>query len=216
MRRPSAQGIVLLATLWLAGALAPRVDAQESAVDPWAELQNVRTALIESPQAADFVQTYTPAGFSTGDEERGYLHLGLPACLRWDYEEPYPRSYLLCNRTVWAWSPDEERGDRYLNVPEDEAGLDFLLLSTERLRNRYDAEARAADNGNIVLELVPKAPESTFSEARIELDPSQRQPVRFSYADREGNRTSFTLTLFRPLEDPTHFTPPQSVEWIDG
>lgn len=185
-------------------------------IDPWGELQNVRVALIESPQEADFVQTYTPAGFSTGDEESGHLYLGLPTCLRWDYEEPYPRSYLLCNQTVWAWSPDEERGDRYLNVSEDEAGLDFLLLSTERLRSRYDAEARTTDNGNIILDLVPKESKATLAEARIELDPSRREPVRFSYADQEGNRTSFTLTLFRRVEDPTRFSPPQSVEWIDG
>jgi outer membrane lipoprotein-sorting protein len=178
--------------------------------------------LAEAPLEARFVQTYVPAGFSTGDEESGTLSLALPGCLRWDYEDPYPRNYLLCARTVWVWSPDETMGDRYLEVSRDEAGLDFLLLSVERLRERYEAELDRSADGEVrialtVLEAAPSAAvETAFTHAEIVLDETSGRPSRLAYTDREGNRTAFELGDYSPLESTARFEAPSDIEWIDA
>ncbi|HEX4966125.1 MAG TPA: hypothetical protein VF173_35270, partial [Thermoanaerobaculia bacterium] len=58
-------------------ALAARVSADE--VDPWATLKTVRQSLVDAgPTGASFVQTYIPAGFSSGEKESGKLALALP------------------------------------------------------------------------------------------------------------------------------------------
>jgi outer membrane lipoprotein-sorting protein len=198
------------------GLLSP-LAADEAA---WAELERARQELAAAPLAAEFVQTYVPAGFSSGDEENGRVYLSLPSCLRWDYEEPYPRSYLLCAQTVWAWSPEEPVGDRYLAVSREEAGLDFLLLSVDRLRLRYAASLGTADGTSgdeaIAIDLASLTDEAPFARARITLDGASRRPVRLEYTDREGNSTRFDLTSFAALADHGLFLPPEEIEWIDG
>lgn len=185
--------------------------------DPWEALRAVREALIaDSPLAANFLQTYVPAGFQTGEEENGRLFLGLPSCLRWDYQEPYPRSYLLCEETVWAWSPDEPIGDRITDVSRDEAGLDFLLLSVDRLAERYTVSADTITGGLVTLSLTPHSPTAPFQRAWITLDSTAGRPTEIAYRDQEGNETRFVLTLYRQLEDESLLAPPQGIDWIDG
>jgi outer membrane lipoprotein-sorting protein len=187
----------------------------------WEALAAARERLAAAPLEAGFVQTYVPAGFSTGDSESGTLYLALPGCLRWDYEEPFPRNYLLCASTVWVWSPDEEIGDRYLNVSRDEAGLDFLLLSVERLRERYEARLDPATEGEVRIALAalagePTGGETAFTEAEIVLDEVSGRPVRLGYTDRDGNETSFALADYKPLEGGGFFEAPADIRWVDG
>lgn len=185
--------------------------------DAWEALRTVRQALVaDSPLTAVFEQSYVPAGFTDGERETGRLLLGLPTCLRWDYREPYPRSYLLCEQTVWAWSPDEPVGDRLTDVSRDEAGLDFLLLSVDRLSERYAVASETDDAGWVHLTLEPRAPTSAFAKAWIALDPASGRPTEIAYRDREGNETRFLLTAFEPLEDASLLAPPEGVDWIDG
>ena len=199
-------------TLSLGLVSAPAVAAD---VD-WEALRVVReTLLVESPLVATFVQTYVPAGFTSGEEESGRLLLGLPTCLRWDYEEPYDRSYLLCEQTVWAWSPDEPVGDRLTDVSRDEAGLDFLLLSVERLSERYAVESRTIDD-TVHLALTPHTDDAAFTRAWIVLDRASARPNEIAYRDREGNETRFVLSDFAPLEDASQLAPPDTIDWIDG
>jgi len=211
LRAPLRLATPLLALVLLASATAA------AAEDPWEALRAIRQDLVaDSPLAADFEQTYVPAGFSSGERENGQLMLGLPSCLRWDYEEPYPRRYLLCEQTVWAWSPDEPVGDRLLDVSRDEAGLDFLLLSVDRLSERYTVESTSADDALVRLTLTPHSPTAPFEQAWITLDPAAGRPTEIAYRDREGNETRFVLSRFRPLEDEALLSPPDGIDWIDG
>jgi len=208
MRRPG--------NLWLwLGLIATMAATAPAADDPWAPLRSARESLsANSPLAAEFVQSFIPAGFSSGDSERGRLYLALPDCLRWDYEEPYPRSYLLCGDTVWAWSPDESVGDRFDHVSRDEAGLDFLLLSVDRLSERYAAAVSRGADGTVQLDLEPLSDEAAFRQATIRLDASTGYLLEISYSDHEGNRTLFELSSFGPSEGSERFSPPDDIEWV--
>jgi outer membrane lipoprotein-sorting protein len=183
--------------------------------DPWASLRSARENLAaNSPLTADFAQSFTPAGFSTGERETGRLYLALPDCLRWDYVEPYPRIYLLCGDTVWAWSPGEPVGDRFDRISRDESGLDFLLLSVDRLIERYAVTGSDEANGSTRLDLDPLTDEAAFQEATIRLDASTGYPLEISYSDTEGNRTHFELSSFAPSAARDPFTPPDHIEWV--
>lgn len=214
-RRPSLGGTVA-AVLLLVGATALVPSPAAGDEEAWRLLEGARQRLVESsPLAARFVQSYVPAGFSSGDEESGRLYLALPTCLRWDYEAPYPRSYMLCGRTVWSWSPDEPVGDRLLEVSREEAGIDFLLLSTERLRERYEARLENGTSAAARVLLEPKRDEVAFTRATIDLEADSGRPCQISYVDRQGNTTRFELTDYRPAEDEAIFEPPD-IRWIDG
>lgn len=192
-------------------ASAPSDDA-----DPWQLLARLRRELATgSPLAGDFVQTFTPAGFTTGETESGHVSLSMPDCLRWDYLEPYRKSYLVCGSRAWSWVEAEPRGQRITIDPDEEMGLDLLLLPAEELAARYRARVEAGTDGEIELALEPIDPESPLVAANLTVAAGGDRPAALDYRDREGNVTGFRFSNWRRLEDGEGFAPPTGVEWTE-
>jgi hypothetical protein len=203
------EATVALAAALLLGSPGP-VAAQE---DPWAALAALRLGLEEGgAQSWDFQQTFLPAGFSTGELETGRLVLGLPRCVRWDYHDPYPKSFLLCGSELHAWNPGEPVGQIYA-LDEAQPGLDLLLLSVSVLRSRYDATVERQNGARRIL-LTPRGTASDLlQEAELVLAPGGQRLQRLAYRDAEGNRTTFDFTNARAFRGRGVFTPPRDVRW---
>lgn len=185
------------------------------APSPWQTLDGLREALVSAgPTGYDFLQTYVPAGFSSGESERGTLALALPECLRWDYAEPYAKSFLLCGDTAWAWNPGETSGRRHAVERAEEPGLDLLLLAVDELRQRYDARRETDDDGAVRIHLQPRERLETLADATLRLAPGGDRLLSLSYRDQEGNATRFQLSDPRPLDAAgDRFHPPGDVVW---
>ncbi len=199
--------LVLLLTL----ALVP---SAARAVSPWELLEKLRDNLQRSgPVTGKFQQTYIPAGFEDGDQESGYLSIWLPDCLRWNYEQPQAKSFLLCKDEVYFWNENESGGRHYRIEPEQEPGLDLLLVEVARLKERYVAENAKLGDGTyeITLALPPDA-ERPFS-AKIRLEPVSMRVVGMEYTDEEGNLTRFEISDYQQLRHTALFKPPQGIEW---
>lgn len=200
----------LLATLVTLALPAASATAQS----PWTLLEEMRTGLQGAgPQTTAFTQTYIPAGFSSGDQEKGYLSLWLPDCMRWSYEDPQVKNFLVCEGEVYYWNDEEPGGRRYRVDPEQEPGLDLLLLPVERLRERYVASSEKIDSGYQIT-LSQPAEVGTFN-ARIELDESRQRIKLLEYTDAEGNLTRFELLDYERLAHTALFKPPSEIEWIE-
>ena len=213
-----AATLAAYAILWGHAAAAAPI-AQATPADPWALVQTLRSALADdAPLQAKFEQTFVPAGFSTGETERGTFSLALPDCLRWDYEEPYPKSFLICGKDAYSWNRGELSG-HYLEVAaKDEPGLDLLLLPTQELRRRYQASVKAGPSGAPEIQLTPlERAANTPVSATLQLDGAGKRLVGLSYADGEGNHTRFLMSDYHPLRaaDNTVFTPPAQIRWQD-
>jgi outer membrane lipoprotein-sorting protein len=210
MRRPS---FLLLAAL----ALLPLGAAAQDA-DPWMTLKNVRQSLVDAgPTGANFVQTFTAAGFSSGDQESGRLALSLPDCMRWDYTTPFPKSFLLCGGTVHAWNEGDQTGHRYRVDRKKEPGLDLLLLGVDELKSRYQATAKAVADSKVEIALIPKKKDiAELTDATLTVDPASRRVVAVAYHDREGNLTRFEITGYQDLARQGSFSPPGNLRWVDG
>lgn len=207
---------LLLSLLLCVGLALPAVAAGDDAPpDPWQTLDGLRRALVDAgPTGYDFVQTYVPAGFSSGESEGGTVALALPGCLRWDYAEPYAKSFLLCGDTAWAWNRGETSGRRQMVDREEEPGLDLLLLAVDELRQRYEARGERGDDGTLLVHLQPLEPLETLSDATLRLAPDGERLLSLSYRDREGNATRFRLSDPRPLDGTgDRFEPPEDVVW---
>jgi outer membrane lipoprotein-sorting protein len=197
------------AFLALALAAAPSVAADS----PWTVFDKLRGSLASAgPQSVRFTQTFLPAGFDQGETETGTLAISLPKCLRWDYGEPFPKSFLLCQETVYYWNPGETRGHRYPVENEEAPGLDFFLLTTDDLRLRYNATAEQEDDG-LHVQLSPIRPTDDVVALEVLLDAKAGRVKRLSYQDSEGNTTRFELADYRPGVEPGTFVPPAGVEW---
>lgn len=211
LRRLAPSFVAAMALAFLGAA---QVTAAATPIDPWEALKELRLHLAASGDlAAEFTQSYVPAGFASGDEERGEVRLALPDCLRWDYADPYPKSYLLCGSRLHSWVRGEPQGQKLFVDAEDQAGLDLLLLPIADLGSRYEATAAAVAGGRIAVTLKPSRPEVRLAEATFELDPSTQRPTALSYRDRDGNTTRFRFGEFRLIDEPAAFTPPPTLEW---
>jgi hypothetical protein len=153
--------------------------------------------------ATDFVQTYTPNGFTSGEKESGQLALAVPDCLRWDYEEPFPKGFLLCGEIAYQWTPGEPTGRRIQVEARQQAGLDLFLLPVAALQERYLATVE------------PKGELIEVEQARLALDAATLRPRWLAYSDLEGNRSRFDFSAYRTLADRDAFTPPPEVDWRD-
>ncbi len=186
------------------------------AISPWELLEQLREDLQRSgPITGKFKQTYIPAGFEDGDHESGYLSIWLPDCLRWNYEQPQAKSFLLCGDEVHFWNEGESGGRNYRIEPEQEPGLDLLLVEVAKLKERYVAGNEKLGDGTyeISLKLPPDA-ERPFS-ARIRLEPVSMRVVGMEYTDEEGNLTRFEISDYQRLRHTALFKPPQGIEWTE-
>ncbi len=189
--------------------------ATPASADGWDALRALRARLESQTQAADFVQEYVPAGFSSGDRETGRLTLALPGCLRWDYDEPFPKSYLLCAERVWTWNPGESSGRTFEIDAQEERGLDLLRLGVERLAERYTAEL-VGDPGATAIRLEPLGPAAEISVATLTLSADGGGLAELSYRDVEGNTTRFEFSGQRPLAAAAaDLSPPGELTWIE-
>jgi outer membrane lipoprotein carrier protein len=208
--------VLLVLTLFVTAAGASF--AEDGAA--WAVLDTARKSLATSgPERAEFVQTYVPAGFSSGEEEAGRIAFRLPDCLRWDYAEPYPKSFLVCGERVYSWNPEDRRGQTAAVDRESQPGLDLLLLPVDELSGRYDASAESAGAGRVAVHLEPRAGmagQTELTGATLVVDTRSDRLVEVSYQDREGNRTTFRITGYEALPDRSVFDPPDGISWEEG
>jgi outer membrane lipoprotein-sorting protein len=209
------QQFLLTASVLLLACAAVAAQAP-AGPDPWTTLQGVRQSLVDSgPTGATFTQTYIPAGFSSGDAESGRLALALPDCLRWDYQDPYPKGFLLCGGVAHSWNPQDKTGRRYRIDRKNEPGLDLLLLGVDDLKNRYKATTRTVDGGRVAVDLAPKGQVDALTDASLIIDPAAQRLVEVSYHDREGNLTRFVIKDYKGLPRQGQFSPPGGIRWED-
>lgn len=192
-------------------------DAEEaSRRDPWAVLEQLGTYLSSAPIEVEFVQTFIPMGFTSGDQESGIMALMLPDCIRWDYLEPFPKIFLLCDETAYAWNPGEKTGRRYRIAAPDQAGLELLRLSTKHLKERYSAAIERSSENELIINLVPKSPGGEITAAKLMISPAIDRLIELEFRDADGNLTNFEMTNHRALVARGRFTAPSQLTWLEN
>lgn len=197
---------------------APAAGSKSDEGGAWTTLSALRQGMIQAgPLGARFVQTYVPAGFTSGEKETGTLALALPDCLRWDYTEPYPKSFLVCGETAHYWNPEDHSGQRYSVDRKKEPGLDLVLLGVGELEERYQAREKPTDGGRVEVTLTAPGEEGReIRKATLLVDPGAERLLALSYEDAEGNLTRFEISDYHPLADRGAFTPPDGIAWKEG
>lgn len=219
MRSPTRKVLATAICLLLAAALAgsaAAAGASHNGQDAWKLLELVRTRLVAAgPTQAQFLQSYVPEGFTKGDSEHGVLSIALPDCLRWDYRDPYPKSYLLCGTVAYSWNEGEEAGQRTILDPEKEPGLDLLLLGVHDLSKRYRAQLVSQPSGALEIHLANLNPQANIISAVLTIDHRREHVVALAYKTRQGDETRFTFSGFKPLSNRAAFIPPRTIHWIE-
>jgi Outer membrane lipoprotein carrier protein LolA len=221
--------VACLVALVAAGAPAGRIGAASAtavsspairpagapaATDPWRVLTEARAEFERAAWTADFVQTYVPAGFTSGERESGRVSLALPGALRWDYEVPYPKVFLVLADTAYTWNPGETAGRRVVMADDERQHMALLRLDLEALAKRYTAASSTTADGLIEVALTP-TDEAEIQDAVLTFEPRHHRLVALRYADLERNVTEFSLSGHRVASGEDLFAPPPGIEWLD-
>ncbi|MCZ6506907.1 MAG: outer membrane lipoprotein carrier protein LolA [Acidobacteria bacterium] len=188
--------------------------APAAAQDAWTVLAAARAEFERTAWTADFVQTYVPAGFSSGETETGRVSVALPGTLRWDYDVPYAKVFLVRDDMAYTWNPGESTGRRTLLAPAEREHLALLELDLAALEARYEAALTHLEGGPEVT-LTPLDETADIRAATLALEPASYRLLRLRYSDFEGNTTEFRLSGHRVAADTGLFWAPTDLDWLE-
>ncbi len=186
-------------------------------------------ALVERMQAfyegtkdftADFEQRYTYKAFKRTQVSTGRVAFSKPAVMRWDYEKPSKKTFVLAKDKVYAHDPDAMLLTvASIGTNQLSASVTFLW-GQGRLADEFDIVKTACkDCQGTQLTMTPKKPDPRFKRIILEVDPKTAQVLKSTVIDPDGSENAIT---FKKLEtnvglQPDHFklTPPEGTQIQD-
>jgi outer membrane lipoprotein carrier protein len=167
---------------------------------------------------AHFTERYQGMGMDR--TETGTLTLRKPGRMRWAYDAPSGKIFVLDGKFAVSYTPGDSQALRTPAKQLDDlrSPLRFLLGHTE-IAKELDGLALTLVNGGYTLSGTPKGMQQTVQSIGLTVDAAgQIRAMRIEQTD--GSTTSFTFTDIRenvpaPDSDFT-FTPPPGVTVING
>jgi outer membrane lipoprotein carrier protein len=171
---------------------------------------------------SQFHESYSGAGLAR--DESGELWLEKPGKMRWQYEQPTSKLFVVDGKNAFFYVPSEHQVRRMPAKKLDDfrSPIRYLLGHT-KLQNEFNklsiSSEQPKEAGDIVLEGVPKGMEDRVQRVVLEINPTN-QISRIRIEEVDGSVTEFT---FRDIQENVavnpslfHFTPPQGVEVVEG
>lgn len=211
--RISLTAPLLLALLCLSAppafAQSPAQDLVRRVDDHYNHLRTLR---------ARYTERY--AGMGMDRTESGTLTLKKPGLMRWSYDKPVGKVFVLDGHYAWFYTPGDAQVSRTPAKQLDDlrSPLRFLLGHTQ-LAKELDQIATAPDGANFRITGVPKGMAQRVHLLTLVVTPAGViQDMKIEETD--GSTTSFTFTGIEenvaiPPSDFT-FTPPKGIPVVDG
>jgi outer membrane lipoprotein carrier protein len=172
---------------------------------------------------ARFTETYTGVGISR--TESGTLRLKKPGRMRWDYDQPRPKLFLIDGTTAWFYVPGEHQARRtpIKQLDDLRSPLRYLLGKT-KLEKELEGlslgpDVKLVNPEDVVLRGIPKGMSERVAQTLLEITP-QGLISRILVEELDGSSTEFRFLQQREnveLSDREfHFVPPPGVEVVAG
>jgi outer membrane lipoprotein carrier protein len=145
---------------------------------------------------ADFLQVYKYKGALRKVQSSGTMQVKKPGFMRWDYEKPYKKLFLVDGKSLYLYTPEDNAVQVKKNFSSDSlsAAVTFLWGKGKLVDSFYVSKANKPEYGPTVLELIPKKPESGFSKIYFVLDESTGAVQRSVIFDSAGNENRVTFS----------------------
>lgn len=210
-----------LALLFSLSLLAGRSSADDSAVSRIAARVDLRYNNLRTLKT-DFQEIYNGAGLARS--ESGELLLQKPGKMRWQYEQPTPKLFVVDGKSAFFYVPSERQARRMPAKKLDDFRSPIrYLLGHSKLQKEFTKLAISSEApkqpGNVVLEGIPKGMEERVQQVLLEITPSN-QISRIYIEELDGSTTEF---IFRNIQenvsikpDLFRFVPPKGVEVVES
>jgi outer membrane lipoprotein carrier protein len=160
-------------------------------------------ALVERMQAfyektedfkASFKQDYKYKAFRRTQTSTGTVTYKKPGLMRWEYENPSPRTFVLAGNKVYAYDPPAQTltvGS--VDTNKLSASVTFLF-GQGRLADEFHIKKGAcADCKGTLLVLDPAQPDPRFRQVRLEVDPKTAQVLKSTVVDPDGSENTIAF-----------------------
>lgn len=174
--------------------------------------------------SADFIQTYTRVALSKTSESRGQLALKKPGLMKWTYEKPAKKLWVVDGKKLWVEDPEEMQvfvDDNY-KTTELTSSIQFLWGEGKLTDNFKPSVGKAADyaeapKGAEVLELKPKSGAS-YTKLVLFVDAGTGAVSASTIFETAGNKNHFKFNDVRIdsglAASDFAYTPPKNFEVI--
>ena len=237
--RPLALLTVLVA---LPGAIVLAADTSPEAA-PAVRALEARYRDAKTLKAV-FLQSYSD-GSQTVQAESGTVYFSQPGRMRWEYESPENKLFVVDGKTVWFYVPADRTVTRAPVKESADWRTPFVLLTGKaRLSQLCDqidlAEHRVGKPNHVVLRCLPRGekpaaqsapeqddallgiatPSRQFDQVFLELDPATGELAAVRVLEPGGIEVEFRFGDWRynlPLPELFfHFQPPEGVAIVGG
>ncbi len=142
---------------------------------------------------ARFQQTYTYAGFGRRQVSSGTLRVKKPGMMRWDYEQPAPKTVAVKGSRLVQYEPEERQAyvDEKFDSSAMSAAVTFLLGKGDLAR---EFDLSTGEGGALVLR--PKEPDPRVESIALTVGPAG-EVTATRVVDGAGNVNEVRLTAVR-------------------
>lgn len=173
---------------------------------------------------ADFEQFYYSATVSTPLHEKGKLYFKKPNLMKWEYEDPEEKVFLIKDDFFWDYNKEDKTLIKYdLSRGEENSEVIALLSGQVSLLDDYSVELNPFPTesvGTIQIKLTPKDEDSSDTFLLLEINENTWFIQKLISFDWAGNKTEFRFSKVKTninLPDRTfELRVPSDVEIIEN
>ncbi|HEY8997979.1 MAG TPA: outer membrane lipoprotein chaperone LolA, partial [Edaphobacter sp.] len=159
-------------------------------------------------------------GMGMNRSESGTLLLKKPGRMRWNYDQPEGKVFVLDGKFAWFYTPGDAQAQRVPAKQLDDlrSPLRFLLGHTQ-LKKELGGVAVTSDSHGIHIAGVPVGMEQRIKALTLDVTP-EGAIQHMKMEELDGATTEFVFSKVEEniavRENDFRFTPPSGVEVVDG
>lgn len=182
---------------------APKVQAAPAAPPAGKAMTPEVKDLVDRMQAfyektqdftANFKQDYKYTAIRRTQSSTGRVIYKKPGLMRWEYEKPSMRTFVLAGEKVYAHDPEAQTLTvGRIDTNQLSASVTFLF-GKGRLADEFSiAKGECKDCKGTLLVLDPLKPEARFRQVRLEVEPKTAQVLKSTVIDPDGSENAIAF-----------------------
>ena len=167
------------------------------------DLKNVITKIQKTYDetknfTAKFKQKYTQKVLKRSEESEGILYFQKPGQLRWDYNKPTKKSFIVNNSTLWLYQPADKVV--YVNKCFKQDALTAsiaFLWGQGKISEQFDTawlDEKQSNKSDYYISLIPKQKNSIFKKIILTVDKNKFFVKESIVMDLTGNLNQFIFS----------------------
>jgi len=168
------------------GSVAPEVKALVERMQSFYEKTN--------DFRSEFRQDYKYKTFRRTQTSTGTVSYKKPGLMRWEYEKPSKRTFVLAGNKVYAHDPEAQSLTvASLDTSKLSASVTFLF-GQGKLADEFNIKkGTCADCKGTLLVLDPAQPDPRFRQVRLEVDTNTAQVLKSTVVDPDGSENTISF-----------------------